>query len=324
LFAGGRFYTAGAVSTDGVAEVDARTGQLVPGFAVHGVPDDALGPDPLVSGGSLFLHWTTYKTGPDPLGHAMAFSVRTGARRRAFAPRPIPMPSYDEAWAAEGGRVYAAHVTEANETIWSQYGIDVLSAHSGSRIAHYDLPYPGYVDDLEPHGNQLFVAGSFRRYWPDGRPRHLATMSVNPLTGAINEVFDAHTDGPVGSLEDRLDRLFVMGYYSHAYGRKRSGFAQVYDNTGAINADYPRFEYFAFDVGGGFLGTSTNSGNKDLGVLAFTGERVFTVPDIRNGFRGSDYVRAPGGLFTTGTLEIPEWGGGADYDVFAGFLAPVY
>jgi hypothetical protein len=323
LFVGGRFATANAIRTDGVAEVDARTGALVPGFAVRGLPtaNADVGP-PVVAGGSLVFGWDSFD-GSDIVTRSMAFSARTGVRRRMFAPGTIRFPqagaSERSIWAATPRRVYVAHPTHESRTIWPRSGVDVLSSTTGRRIAHYDLPYPGYVDAVEPHGSQLFVAGSFRRFWPDGRPRHLATMAVDPMTGAINDRFDAHTDGPVGTLFDVYDRLFLSGGFGIAYGRHRPGFASVYDNTGAINAGFNRRVSYTFAVGSNLLGAYTNS-SRLIGVSAITGKTLFTLPDITPGFRGSNFVFAPGGAYTTFTIDLPFYVDEGTYDAFAGFL----
>jgi hypothetical protein len=322
LFVGGRFATANAIRTDGVAEVDARTGALIPGFSVRGLPTNTYVGPPVLAGDSLIFGWD-YFTGGGLATDAMAFSARNGVRRRAFAPRSIHFPQAGAAassvWAATPGRVYVAHPTHDNGTMWARSGVDVFSSTTGRRIARYDLPYPGYVQGIEPHGSQLFLAGSFRRRWPDGRPRNLATMSVKPLTGAINEQFDAHTNGPVSSIFDVYDRLFLSGGYNIAYGRQRPGFASVYDNTGAINGGFNRRVSYAFGVGSGLIGAYQLT-DRLIGVSAITGKSLFTLPAVTPGFRGTNFVLAPGGAYTTYSVDLPWYADSGTYDSFAGFL----
>jgi outer membrane protein assembly factor BamB len=325
LFVGGRFATANAVRTDGVAEVDARTGVLVPGFAVRARPhDDQFGEQVLVSDGSLVFGRTTFANGRGSVARAVAFSARTGAPKRAFTPHGISFPgggyTQNAIWAAAHGRVYVAHPNVVNRTIWPLSGVDVLSLHSGERIAHYDLPYDGYVEDMEPHGSQLIVSGSFRRFWSDGRPRHLATMAVDPLTGTINDTFDAHTNGPVVSIDDYADRLFLSGYYDHAYGLRRPGFASVYDNTGAINAGFNRRIGYAFGISDGLLEIQGSSNL--IAVDPYKGKRVLTIPQITPGFRGNGFVLAPGGAYVTATLDLPYDQYPSLYDDYAVFVPP--
>ena len=323
LFAGGRFGTANAIPTDGVAEVNARTGALVPGFRVASRPGRNYGSTMVVARHRLLFGWTTYTAGVT-IARMAGFSARTGVRLRSFRPHPIAFPQAgwvdDARFAATPGRVYIAHPTHYSRDIWAQSGVDVLSTMTGRRIASYDLPYRGYVDAIEPHGDRLFVGGSFLRSWPSGKPRNLATMAVDPLKGTIDDAFDAHTNGPITSITDYRDRLFLDGYFDVAYGRRRGGFVQVYDNTGAINARFSQALGSVSTVStlvGGYLASGSALAVAD----PYTGRVQGRIPDITPGFGGSDFVFAPGGAYVTATVDLPYYC--CDYQNYAGFVGPL-
>lgn len=324
LFVGGRFASANTIATDGVAEVNARTGELVPGFAVHDLPEAAKSGRIMEADGRLIFGWSPYGQGKFSRARLVAVSARTGAPRPSFAPRPLRFP--DAGWVGEArfaatrGRVYVAHPTHDNGSKWPISGVDVLSSTTGARIAHYHLPYPGYVDVLEPHGTRLFVGGSFLRRWPDGRPRNLATMAVGALTGTIDDRFDAHTNGPITTIADFRDRLYLSGYFDRAYGRKRRGFVSAYDNTGAINAGFSRRLGAITTVGTGLIGGYSRDGQSLFVVDPYTGRIQGRVPQVIPGFRDTDFVFTAGGAYVIATLNLPYYSYGGSYDEFAGFV----
>ncbi|MCW2991286.1 MAG: hypothetical protein JWM73_1880 [Solirubrobacterales bacterium] len=314
LFVGGRFGSAQTTTTDGVAEVDARSGRLVPGFRVRGLPGRNPAP-PLVAGDSLIF--------PPDLGggtRLSSFSRLTGVRKAAFAPAPLGH-LYLSAFAASDERVYVSYVTDLGNSEWPQNSVRVLSSHSGRRIAQYELPYRGYVNTLLPHRGQLFAAGSFRRFHPDGTPRHLATMALDPLTGAIDDGFDAHTNGPVNSVLGFRDRLYLSGYYGTAYGRTGlAGESSAYDNTGAIVAGFSTHVSVS-DVAYGALTASPIGSGTAILADPYTGRREARLPTAlaSGGFTGNE-LTTPTGTYTTATLNLP-WSSTASlYDDFAVLL----
>lgn len=317
FFVGGRFGTAHAIATDGVAAVDVRTGRLVPGFAVDGMPKASLGARPLVAGDSLIFPSQSSRT-----SSVVAFSRRTGAARRAFSAPVLPAASYTTVWAADADHLFASYPTgDGAGGMWTQDTVSVLSSRTGRRVARYDLPYPGYVDAMLAHRGQLFVGGSFRRFGPGGVPRHLATMAVDQLTGTIDDGFDAHTNGPVGTIVGFADRLYLSGIYDIAYGLKREGSSSAYTNTGAIVAGFSAGTT-AFGVGGGFL-DARNDNFRVVRASPYTGRRFGRVPAIEGGY-GSGFLGealiTDRGAFVTATLNLPYDGDRSYYDSFAGLL----
>lgn len=314
VFAGGRFGTEHAVRTHGVAEVDARSGRVVPGFAYDGPPPNR--DEPLVSGGRIFLPgWNGDRA------RAIAISAKTGARMPGYTATGVTSIDGRASWAAGGGRLYVAHGYRPTGSIWVRSAVTVLSAKTGRRVARHVLPYDGYVDDTELLRGALYLGGSFLRSFPDGTPRNLATLKVDPGTGAVDERFDAHTDGPVAAVEGFRDRLYLGGYYSHAYGLERDGFASVYSNTGAINARFNRSITNVFEIGSGsLLGSLSARDGRPHVIDPYTGRSYLTMPAIRPGFGGDDLVLAGGGTFVTATLNLPYYRDESRFDNYAGYV----
>lgn len=312
LFVGGRFGASQPTTTDGVAVVSARTGRLVPGFSVSD-PTRSVGYErPIVAGGALIFPRQTRTSG------AVAYALRTGARRNSFHPSPIPA-SGSATWAGDGDRLFVAYPVGALDSLWHRNDVRVLSSRTGRRLAGYELPYRGYVEALLPHRGQLFVGGSFLRTWSDGRPRNLATMALDPMTGAIDDGFDAHTNGPVESLVGFRDRLYLGGYYDVAYGLERPGQSSAYDNTGAIAGGFNRRVYVTGHAGE--LLTAFDPDGDQVLVEPYLGSIASRLPTLRDGYIGSAISFAPrGGTFVTATLDLPYYAYGGSYDTFAGFV----
>jgi outer membrane protein assembly factor BamB len=228
VFVGGRFTSRARIATRGVALVDARTGALVPGFAVSTLYYDYN----VLATSRALLFWRT-SFGDDynrETLHLKAVSMSTGQTLLSFHARPITYnpnartflsttpggQSYDPAVLAEGNRIYVGHVLGNPNTTWPRSRIQVLSVTSGRTVRKFDLPLPGYVTSLAKRGSRLYVGGSFRRF-RNGRPAHLATLQINPSTGASDSAFDAHTHGPVYGLGINDDRLYLTGIFNRIY-----------------------------------------------------------------------------------------------------------
>jgi hypothetical protein len=144
---------------------------------------------------------------------------------------------------------------------------------------------------------------------------------MDPDTGVIDQGFDAHTDGPVASIEGFRDRLYLGGYFNTAYGLARDGFASVYTNTGAINAGFSRSIRDIFDIGSStLLGSHSPRSGRPRTTDPYTGEVYLTMPELTTGFGGGDAVLVRGGNFVTATLNLPFYRDQSRFDDWAGFV----
>lgn len=235
-YVGGRFRFWNKTRANDVAVLDAYSGKLAPGFSMVNHPEEIAVDEPLVLSDRIVyeLRSTTYRSNTvDERLRLVAYSLRTGREIEGFAPRPIyydprnDSESFSAVVRAQGDRIYVGHVLGDTTTTWPGATVHVLDARTGDQTHRYDIPFDGYLTDLLPRGNRLIATGSFRRYHRDGRPRHLATVAMNALTGEVEDDFDAHTNGPVYAAGAYADRLFLSGLFDRAWGQRRPGLSSV-------------------------------------------------------------------------------------------------
>ena len=259
LFVGGRFRTRAAVPTRSLALVDAKTGALVPGFsaAVNVVRDYGTEPTPVAATDHTLVFWRTVGSGRRHVALKLrALSRDTGALLTDFQPPTIRFdPSgkamfpghyphkfktsiYDPVVLGDADRIYIGHVIGNDRTVWPWSRVDVLSATTGRRIGGFRLPLKGYLTALALRDGVLYAGGSFRRV-RFGHPAHLATLALDPATGALDPSFDAHTNGPVYGIGVEGDNLYLSGIFKRAAETRRVSIAAVDARHGDVD---PRFE----------------------------------------------------------------------------------
>jgi hypothetical protein len=327
VYVGGRFQLWNKTAANDVAVLDAASGQPVPGFSMANHPEKIAFNEPLVLGDRLVYRLEAYsfKTNHQRL-RLVAYSLGTGQEITGFAPKPIYFnprtrsESFDAVIRAKGDRIFVGHNLGDPSTTWPGATVHVLDGRTGAQTHRYDIPFDGYLIDLLPVRDRLIATGSFRRFFPDGRPRHLATVAMNPLTGEVDDAFDAHTNGPVYSVAAVDDRLFLDGLFSRSWGLRRPGLASVFSTL----PGYPVRDFRPALTGGRPVPLNSNllsvdfSSNAGARILnPYSGKRVQF--DRREGGRIDLLTMVKGRLF--GSVSS-----GAFYDPesFVGFLPPVF
>jgi hypothetical protein len=326
-YIGGRFRLWNKTPANDVAVLDAASGLPVPGFSMVNHPEKVAFNAPLVLGDRLVyrLDATSFKTNHQRL-RLVAYSLRTGQEITGFAPKPIFYdPRTDHQWLeaivrSQGDRIFVGHNLGDPSTTWPGATVHVLDGRTGAQTHRYDIPFDGYLTDLLPVRDRLIATGSFRRFFPDGRPRHLATVAMNPLTGEVDDAFDAHTNGPVYSVAGVDDRLFLDGLFTRSWGLRRPGLTSVFSTL----PGYPVRDFRPALTGGppvaldGHLLSVDFSGYVGARMLdPYTGDRVKF--DRREGGRIDLLTTVRGRLYASVSS-------GAYYDPesFVGFLPPVF
>ncbi|MEA2495292.1 MAG: hypothetical protein QOJ29_3203 [Thermoleophilaceae bacterium] len=254
VLVGGRFRTHAAVATQSLAMVDATTGEFVPGFSAavdlagFNVPTDVVATD------RALVFWRTDYAGRNRTRVKFtALSRATGARLENFRPPRIVFDyrgramfpgryHLKESWyepvvLGDADRIYVGHVLGNPKTVWPRSRIDVLSATTGRRIRSYKLPLKGYLTALAMRDGKLYAGGSFRRF-RFGHPAHLATLALNPLTGAMDKSFDAHTNGPVYGIGVAGQNLYLSGIFNRVSPLRRVSIAAVDARHGFVDARF--------------------------------------------------------------------------------------
>ena len=265
LYVGGKFEAAHYLRRPGLAAIDLRTGRLDPGFAppriivaantnaFHLAPANGYGPEVAEAEGKLFVGPRQSIGYCHPLGGTecpQRYSDSTGVintfdARTGQSTRPALTPIRNlVAYTARGDRVYIVRRLE-NDRRWPNNGTEVRDARTGRLLTRYDLPLPGYVTRVVAGKHRLYVAGSFRRYRPNGQPAHLAVIAINSLTGRLDSRFDPHATGPVADLALAPGRLYISGLFRRVHLVPRPGLAAVDPETGGLlSAFKPRLRFY--------------------------------------------------------------------------------
>ena len=243
LYVGGHFYMTDAVHSSGFAALDATTLMPVPGFdaARNGYGSMVPGKK------SIYLSWTHFD-GYDPSAYARkhhqyywastdrirAVDADTGASRKDLELRGVENLT---GITTLGNELFVVQRL-ANNVRFPENRVSVYSQSTGDLKRRFKLPLPGYVTELSTVGDQLVVAGSFRRWRPSGQPAHLAAIQISPRDGRLNQEFDPHTHGPIDDLDASGHRLLVAGLFDRVH-------------TGLTSVDRPGLA--AFSRSGSFL-----------------------------------------------------------------------
>ncbi|GEP39078.1 hypothetical protein NPS01_27410 [Nocardioides psychrotolerans] len=224
LYVGGQFFMAGSVRASGTAALDANT--LLPraGFRGHHV----LRFGSMVPGRRAVYVARTNFHGYDRFEH--------DAGGRWYSPTRLDVRAFDPATGEPidrlavtgvqnlsgvttlGDRLYVAQRLD-NRVRFPRNQITAYSQRTGERLSSFVLPLKGYVTELGTAGNDLLVAGSFRRTRPGGQPAHLALLRVRPGNGHVRNGFDPQTNGPIYDISRQGDDVYAAGIYRTAgYG----------------------------------------------------------------------------------------------------------
>lgn len=250
LYVGGHFYMTDAVHSSGFAALDADTLMPVAGF-------DAArnGYGSMIPGRhSIYLAYTHFE-GYDPSGwarrHHRFYYVTTDRVRVVDADTGATRPGLE----LRGVKNLTGITTLGNELFvvqrlqnderFPRNRVSVYSQATGHLKRRFLLPLPGYVSQLSNVGDQLVVAGSFRRWRENGQPAHLAAIEISPQDGRLDQEFDPHTHGPIDDLDSSDGRLLVAGLFDRVHtgttSVDRPGLA-AYSRTGSFLSFLGRFD----------------------------------------------------------------------------------
>ena len=224
LYVGGQFFMAGSVRARGTAALDAATLLPRPGFRGHRV----LRFGSMVPGRRAIYVARTNFHGYDRFEHEL--------RGRWYSPTRLDVRAFDPATGEPidrlavtgvrdltgvttlGDRLYVAQRLD-NDVRFPRNRITAYSQRTGERLASFVLPLRGYVTELGTAGQDLLVAGSFRRTRPGGQPANLALLRVRPGNGQVRNGFDPQTNGPIYDIVRQGDDVYAAGIYRTAgYG----------------------------------------------------------------------------------------------------------
>ncbi len=224
LYVGGQFFMAGSVRSRGTAALDASTLLPRPGFRGHPV----LRFGSMVPGRRAIYVARTNFHGYDAFEH--------DARGRWYSPNRLDVRAFDPTTGEPidrlavtgvqnlsgvttlGDRLYVAQRLD-DDVRFPRNLITAYSQRTGERLQSFVLPLKGYVTELGTAGNDLLVAGSFRRTRPGGQPANLALLRVRPGNGHVRNGFDPQTNGPIYDIARQGDDVYAAGIYRTAgYG----------------------------------------------------------------------------------------------------------
>lgn len=243
LLVGGNFAMAGARAVSSIVAVDPRT--LAPDgrFGAAGAPPVQ---DRLLVGSRYLVD-----TDPDGENYGASvprFTSRTTAVRVRSAVTGAPVrPGVgavrDMTGAAMAGdRVLIARRLE-NRPGFPRTVLELRDPASGRVVRRLPVPLRGYIEALLPVGDDVYVAGSFRRRRANGQQANLAVIRMSLRTGRMDELFDPHVHGPVYALGlgpvargatglglvGSFDKVTGFGYRGTIHARRTRGGAVTVD-----------------------------------------------------------------------------------------------